>query len=147
MSQPRPADPPPPLSQAQAPSPGRIERLGCWFSDRVADAAAHPYAQLGFLLACALWLLAALSADVLTAILSLLAITLSQMVLNRQAVRERDAHRRDLALHAKIDELIIATREARNEIAGIEELEEQEIEALKQGNVAPLPRRRRVAAG
>jgi low affinity Fe/Cu permease len=141
------AAPPPRAPEHPAEDAGRIERIGCWLSDRVADIAAHPYAQLGFLLLCGLWLIAAFSADVLTAILSLLAITLSQMVLNRQAVREREAHRRDLALHAKIDELIIATREARNEIAGIEELDEREIEALKQGNVAPLPSRRRRAAG
>jgi low affinity Fe/Cu permease len=151
MFQPRFADQPPPPAPADTPpaaaAPGRLERFGCWFSDRIADLSAHPYAQIGFLLVCALWFVLALSMDVLTAVLSLLAITLSQMVLNRQAARERDAHRRDLALHAKIDELIIATREARNEIAGIEELEEQEIEALKQGNVAPLPQRRRRAAG
>jgi low affinity Fe/Cu permease len=54
------------------------------------------------------------------------------MVLNRQDVREADAHRRDVAMHAKIDELVIAMKGARNEMAGIEELDEADIEELKQ---------------
>jgi len=67
--------------------------------------------------------------------LSILAITLTQMVLNSQYAREAEASRRDIALHAKLDELIIASKEARNEIAGVEELEIEEIEALKEGAV------------
>ncbi|MEA3041919.1 MAG: hypothetical protein QOC65_1408 [Sphingomonadales bacterium] len=123
----------------------RLERIGCWLSETVADVSAHPFAQLGLFLVCALWYLAGFSIGILTAILSILAITLSQMVLNRQAVREKEAHRRDLALHAKLDELVLATREARDEVAGIEELEEEEIEALRHGNVATLPARRKQA--
>ncbi|HEX8365706.1 MAG TPA: low affinity iron permease family protein [Allosphingosinicella sp.] len=132
----------------QAPPRGetRLERIGCWLSETVADVSAHPFAQLGLFLVCALWYLAGFGLGVLTAILSILAITLSQMVLNRQAVREKEAHRRDVALHAKLDELVLATREARDEVAGIEELEEQEIEELRAGNVATLPEGRRAAA-
>ncbi len=58
------------------------------------------------------------------------------MVLNRQQEREADAHRRDVALHAKLDELLHASRRARDELAGVEELEEEEIEALRSGNGA-----------
>ena len=130
---------------ARPPEQTRLERLGCWISEQVAALAAHPFAQIGFLALCALWLLAGLSIDFLTAFLSMLAITLSQMVLNRQSERETEAHRRDVALHAKIDELVLATREARDEIAGVEELEEEEIEELRQANVASLARRRTAA--
>ena len=83
------------------------------------------------IIVCALWFALGLATEVLTAILSILAITLTQMVLNRQNEREADAHRRDVAMHAKIDELVIAMKGARNEMAGIEELDEEDIEELK----------------
>jgi low affinity Fe/Cu permease len=119
----------------------RLERIGCWMSDKTSALAAHPYSQVGLLLFCAAWFGVGWGVDLLTAGLSILAITLTQMVLNRQEVREAEAHRRDLAVHAKLDELIIATREARDEIAGIEELEAEDIEALRDAaNVTPLPR-------
>ena len=65
------------------------------------------------ILFCAAWFALGLPTDVLTAILSILAITLTQMVLNRQNEREADAHRRDVAMHAKLDELVIAIEGAR----------------------------------
>jgi low affinity Fe/Cu permease len=119
----------------------RLEALGCWLSEKVADVAAHPYAQIGLIVGCLLWGFLAWGIDVLTAALSILAITLTQMVLNRQREREKEAHRRDVALHAKLDELLIASKRARDELAGIEELEEDEIEQLKAGSVTPLRRR------
>jgi low affinity Fe/Cu permease len=67
------------------------------------------------------------------------------MVLNSQAAREAEAHRRDVALHAKLDELVLASRRARDEIAGIEALEEEEIERLRAVNVASLDAQRRAA--
>jgi low affinity Fe/Cu permease len=130
------------MSQEQS----RLEALGCWLSEKVADIAAHPFAQVGLVLICAAWFVLAWRVDWLTAILSILAITLTQMVLNRQHEREKEAHRRDVALHAKLDELLIASKRARDELAGIEELEEDEIEELKAGAVTPL-RPRRKAAG
>ena len=54
------------------------------------------------------------------------------MVLNRQNERELEAHQRDVAMHAKLDELLMASRRARNKMAGIEELPEEEIEELRQ---------------
>jgi low affinity Fe/Cu permease len=125
----------------------RLHALGCRISEAVADLSAHPYAQIGLILICAAWFLLAFNLNILTAGLSILAITLTQMVLNRQHEREADAHRRDVALHAKLDELLIASRRARDEMAGVEELEEDEIEALKLGNgkVTRLPARRRAA--
>jgi len=85
--------------------------------------------------------------DWLTAILPILAITLTRMVLNRQQEREKEAHRRDVALHAKLDELLIASRRARDEIVGIEELEEEEIMELREaGSVTPLRFRGRAPA-
>lgn len=125
----------------------RVAAWGCRLSERVANLSAHPYAQLGLILVCLAWFKAGWTTNALTAALSILAITLTQMVLNSQGQREAEARRRDVALHAKLDELILATREARDEIAGIEELEEEDIEALKEGGtVTPLPRRRAAAA-
>jgi len=110
-----------------------LERIGCQISAVTSDIAGHPFAQLGILLFCGLWWLIGLPTDILTASLSILAITLTQMVLNRQNEREADAHRRDVALHAKLDELLHASQRARDELAGIEELEEEEIAALRDG--------------
>jgi low affinity Fe/Cu permease len=109
-----------------------FERIGCEISSWTSDVAANPLAQVGVVVVCATWFLLGLGADILTAVLSILAITLTQMVLNRQNEREADAHRRDVAMHAKLDELVIASKQARNEMAGIEELEEEEIEELKE---------------
>lgn len=97
----------------------------------VAEAAAQPLCQAGVIAFCVLWWLSGLPTDVLTATLSILAITLTQMVLNRQGLREKDDRRRDVAMHAKLDELLRAERYARKELAGIEELESEEIAALK----------------
>ena len=93
--------------------------------------AAHPYAQFALILFCAGWFVLGLNVNVLTAALSILAISLTQMVLNRQNERETEAHRRDVAMHAKLDELLVATGDARNEMAGIEELQVDEIEAVR----------------
>lgn len=116
----------------------RLQSLGCLVSEKVSDLAANPLAQLGVILFCIVWFAAGLPVEMLTAALSILAITLTQMVLNRQNGREQDAHRRDVALHAKLDELLHASRRARDELAGIEEvMEEDEIAALRRtGNVA-----------
>ena len=76
----------------------------------------------------------------LTLALSVLAITLTQMVLNTQKSREVEAHRRDVALHAKLDELVLSIKGARDELAGIEEREEEEIEAIRHHKLAaPTP--------
>jgi low affinity Fe/Cu permease len=118
-----------------------LEALGCWISEKVADVSAHPFAQVGVVVLCVAWFAFDWRVDWLTAGLSILAITLSQMVLNRQQEREKEAHRRDVALHAKLDELLHASRRARDELAGIEELEEDEIEELREaGAVTPLRR-------
>ena len=101
----------------------------------MSDLAAHPYTQVGVIIFCVAWFALRLDTGLLTAALSILAISLSQMVLNRQNVREAEAHRRDVAMHAKLDELLIASRRARNEMAGIEEaLTEEEIAEIKPHN-------------
>ena len=100
-------------------------------SAKVADFAAEPLAQVGLAVFCVTWFALRLPVEILTAALSILAITLTQMVLNKQNEREIDAHRRDVALHAKLDELVRATSKARDELAGIEVLEDEEIERLK----------------
>jgi low affinity Fe/Cu permease len=110
---------------------GVIAVAGHRVSTRVADAAAQPLSQAAILAFCVVWWTAGLPTDELTATLSILAITLTQMVLNRQAIRERDDRRRDIAMHAKLDELLRSETYARKELAGIEELEAEEIAALK----------------
>src|SRR4051794_29763886 len=129
---------------ASQPNDGVFHRLGCWLSARVADLAAHPYAQFGFVILCIAWFAIGWGVNTFTAALSVLAITLTQMVLNQQAAREIEAHRRDVALHAKLDELILASKGARDEIAGVEELEVEEIAALREGgSVTPLAKAQR----
>jgi low affinity Fe/Cu permease len=106
-------------------------RVGGLVSAWTSNIFAHPYMQVGIILFCVTWFAVRLPTDLLTAALSILAITLTQMVLNRQNEREADDHRRDVAMHAKLDELLLAMKGARDEMAGIEELEEEDIQRLK----------------
>lgn len=117
---------------AASPTKGALTRLGCRISSAVSDLAAHPLAQLGVIAFCVAWFALGLPTDLLTAALSILAITLSQMVLNRQDEREVEAHRRDVAMHAKLDELVHASRHARDEMVGIEDQSEEEIARLRE---------------
>ncbi len=104
------------------------DKISAW----TADLFAHPGMQIGVVAFCIGWFALGLKTDLLTAALSILAITLTQMVLNSQKERECDDFRRDVALHAKIDELLIAMTGARSEMAGIEELDVAEIVELKE---------------
>jgi len=115
-----------------------LYKLGCLISAWVSDVFAHPMTQLGFILLCLAWFLSGWPTDLLTAALSIMAITLTQMVLNRQNEREAEAHRRDVAMHAKLDELIIAVTHAHNELAGIEELPEDVILEMKEETLQKL---------
>jgi low affinity Fe/Cu permease len=108
-----------------------ISAAGHAVSALVARAAAQPLCQAAVIAFCILWWASGLPTDILTATLSIAAITLTQMVLNQQRQREEDDRRRDIAMHAKLDELLRAERFARKELAGIEELETEEIAALK----------------
>jgi low affinity Fe/Cu permease len=110
----------------------RLYNLGCDISAWVSDFSAHPYAQFGLVIFCVGWFALGFDTNLLTAALSILAISLTQMVLNRQNQREAEARRRDVAMHAKLDELIIAARRAHNEMAGIEDLPEETIAELKE---------------
>ncbi len=88
-------------------------------------------AQGVFLVFCVAWWAFGGPALALTTALSVVAITITQIVLNAQEQREGEARRRDLALHVKLDELIHAITGARDELAGIEEREEAEILELR----------------
>lgn len=114
-----------------------ISEAGRTLSGLVAEAAAQPLCQAGVIAFCIIWWSSGLPTDVLTATLSILAITLTQMVLNRQSLREDDDRRRDIAMHAKLDELLRAEKYARKELAGIEELESEELAALKRKLAEP----------
>jgi low affinity Fe/Cu permease len=101
--------------------------IGCRFSDAGANIAGHPMAQIVLVIFCLAWFLLPLGQDataVLTLVLSVLAITLTQMVLNQQK-------RHEVALHLKIDELIHAMKGARDEVMGVESKSEAELEALR----------------
>jgi low affinity Fe/Cu permease len=110
----------------------RLVIIGDAVSDWTSKLFAHPYMQVGVIVFCILWFAFGWHADTLTAALSVVAITLTQMVLNGQYERESLAHRRDVAMHLKLDELIKATKRARDEMVGIEELEEEQIVELKE---------------
>lgn len=109
-----------------------LNQIGCRISVWASNFAAQPLAQVGLLIVCISWFALKLPTDLLTAALSIMAITLTQMVLNRQNERERDAHQRDVAMHAKLDELVLANKRARDEMAGIEDLPEHKIAKLKE---------------
>ncbi len=112
----------------------RFYEFGCAISDIGANFAGHPAAILAVAVFCLLWFVVGgeQGENSLTLILSVLAITLTQMVLNQQRRSER-------ALHIKIDELILSMSGARDEVAGIEGLTEAELEKLRRpgGEIEP----------
>ena len=114
-----------------------ISDVGISVSTWVADAAAHPFSQIALIVFCILWWVLGLPTNVLVAMLSILAITLTQMVLNRQKLRDENDRYRDIAMHAKIDELLRSEGQASKELAGIEELEAEELVALKRRLARP----------
>ena len=93
-------------------------------SGAVADAAGRPWAQIAVVMLCGAWIGTGMPLDRLSASFSIIALILTQMVLNQQ--RSQNA-----ALHLKIDELILSKTGARDEIAGIEQKTEAEIEELR----------------
>ena len=107
-------------------------------STRVANFAGHPVVQVSALAGCALWLALGWSEAALASALTIGGFVLTQMVLNQQ-------RRRENALHLKIDELIIAMKGARNEVAGIDQAAEMEIERLREGHQTVLRGRGRRA--
>ena len=105
----------------------KLYNIGCRISDMGSNIAGHPAALVGVIVFCCAWFLLPLgnrATAVLTLVLSVLAITLTQMVLNQQK-------RHEVALHLKIDELIHAMKGARDEVMGIESKSEAELEALR----------------
>lgn len=127
-----------------------IRALGFSFSQWGANVAASPLSQIAVILVCAFWFAVKLPVEVLTAALSILAITLTQMVPEppgRARGRPSPPRRR---LHAKIDELVHAMGGARDELVRSEDREEDEIEALRDGmgdNVRSLSKVIRKKAG
>jgi low affinity Fe/Cu permease len=116
-----------------SPPKNRLVQIGDRVSDSLSRLFAHAAMQIAVIIFCVAWFWLGFHADGLTAALSILAITLTQMVLNGQYDREAEARRRDVAMHAKLDELIHATKRARDEMAGIEEeLDEKEIRELRE---------------
>jgi low affinity Fe/Cu permease len=111
----------------------RLVEVGDRASDALSRLFAHAGMQVGVIIFCVAWFWLGFHAEGLTAALSILAITLAQMVLNGQYDREAQARRRDVAMRAKLDELIHATKRARDKMAGIEEeLDEEQIRELRE---------------
>ncbi|CAN5412535.1 hypothetical protein BH09PSE4_BH09PSE4_18390 [soil metagenome] len=88
-------------------------------------------AQIATILFCAAWVVVGGMGSInpLTLVLSVVAITLTQMVLNQQK-------RHDAALHLKLDELIYSKQGARDELAHIEEATEEQLESLRRTGAA-----------
>ncbi len=112
----------------------KLYEFGCRMSDLGSTLAGHPAPILCVALFCAGWFLIGGSAseNALTLVLSVVAITLTQMVLNQQ-------RRSEIALHIKIDELVLAMKGARDEVAGIEGKSEEELEALRRKSSEATP--------
>lgn len=85
-------------------------------SEIVACNVGRPISQIGFLIFCAAWWLLGGDILTLTTVLSVLAITLTQMVLNSQDKITK-------AEHQKLDAIIAGT-DADDRVAGIERREE-----------------------
>ena len=119
----------PPPALATPPEAGPLRKLyllGCRVCDFFANLAGHPLAIIVLIVACLFWLFfkGQPGQNLLTLMLSILAITLTQMVLNQQ-------RRSELALHLKIDELITSHDGARDELAGIETADEDTLRAAR----------------
>ncbi|MEG3164290.1 low affinity iron permease family protein [Sphingomonas sp. PB2P19] len=109
----------------------QINEAGSRVAGRTADLAGTPIAIVLVAVFCAGWFVRAGAAgeNLLTLILSVASITLTQMVLNGQ-------RRSEQALHLKMDELVYAMQGARNAVAGIEGKSIDELEALRRGGEA-----------
>lgn len=95
------------------------------FTDRIANGFGHPLAAVLFPVVCLVAVLTHVNTNVQTYILSVLSITTTQMVLITSS-------KRDKALHAKIDEIILATEGARNDLIHLEDQNQTQIENLRQ---------------
>ncbi len=102
----------------------RLYEHGGRLADRGANLAGNPFAIIVLVIACIAWVATGYRVEMLTLILSVLAITLTQMVLNQQ-------RRHEAALHLKIDEIVHAIDGARDDVMGIEAKTEMEMEALR----------------
>lgn len=102
----------------------RIYDWGGRLADRGANIAGNPFAIIILVIGCIVLVLAGYGVDILTLVLSVLAITLTQMVLNQQ-------RRHEAALHMKIDELVHGLEGARDEVMGIENKTEFEMDAMR----------------
>jgi low affinity Fe/Cu permease len=90
-----------------------LHALACRLAGHVAAGFAHPLSILLFPALCGVWLLAGGRVDGLTLVLSVLAISTTQLVLLAQA---RDT----AALHQKVDGLLHGVPDADDALAGIE---------------------------
>ncbi len=80
-----------------------------------------------------------LGTDPINVTISIASLAISLMIVGKQEKAECQAHARDVAMHAKVDELIRAKKNARNDLIGAEERTEEEIIALKRSGVDSTP--------
>ena len=97
----------------------------CAASERVAAILGHPVAQVAFLALCVLWWAFAGSMLLATTLLSIVSITITQLILNSQ-------RREAAALKLQMAELIRAVPDARDELADADRMTAAEIEAARQ---------------
>jgi low affinity Fe/Cu permease len=91
----------------------------------------HPYAVILFPPLCVLCVALAVDMNVQTYLLSVIAISSTQMVLVGNLTDREEDKRRDIAMHGKLDELILAVNGARDEMTHLEELSAEEIERVR----------------
>lgn len=103
----------------------------CQASSAGAKLFGHPFAVLLFPPICATAVALAVPMDAQTYLLSVLAITTSQMVLVVNFRDRAEDQVRDKAMHLKLDELIKAQAGARDKLAHVEDLTEEQIEDLR----------------
>jgi low affinity Fe/Cu permease len=109
-----------------------LGRLPHWIgnlSGAIADFAGHAVVQLAVLLTSVTWLIVGGSEAALASTMTIGGFILTQMVLSQQ-------RRRENALHLKIDELLVAMKGARSELAGSEHAPDEEIERLRKERAA-----------
>lgn len=94
------------------------------FAIKLSNWIASPLGQAGVPILCFLWLRFGFAEATLTLVLSILALSFSQFVMAGQ-------RRFEEAVNSKLDELLFAFPEARDELLHLEERPEREIKELR----------------
>lgn len=99
--------------------------------DKVAQQVGRPWIILMIITSVGLALISDFAVDAVNMAISIASLAISLMIVGKQDKAECRARVRDEALHAKIDELIKTSTDARNELIGLEEKPEEEVKKMK----------------